>query len=247
LFIDVSEKVVVITGAARGIGRALAITFSKEKAKVIINYNKSKKEATQLLDEISTYNKNCMIIRADITNPQDVSQMYLAIIKKYKRVDILINNAGICDDALLQKMSVNQWKEVLDTNLTGTFLCCREFSKIMMKQHSGKIVNVASLKGQEGSYGQVNYSVAKGGIITLTKSLAKELGKYGVSINAICPGFVLTDLNLNNNEKRLIAEQKSVLKLDSALQDCVNFIIVISSEMFMGISGRVFNLDSRIN
>lgn len=247
MFIDVSEKVVVITGAARGIGRALAITFSKEKAKVIINYNKSKKEATQLLDEISTYNKNCMIIRADITNPQDVSQMYLAIIKKYKRVDILINNAGICDDALLQKMSVNQWKEVLDTNLTGTFLCCREFSKIMMKQHSGKIVNVASLKGQEGSYGQVNYSVAKGGIITLTKSLAKELGKYGVSINAICPGFVLTDLNLNNNEKRLIAEQKSVLKLDSALQDCVNFIIVISSEMFMGISGRVFNLDSRIN
>ena len=144
-------------------------------------------------------------------------------------------------------MSVNQWKEVLDTNLTGTFLCCREFSKIMMKQHSGKIVNVASLKGQEGSYGQVNYSVAKGGIITLTKSLAKELGKYGVSINAICPGFVLTDLNLNNNEKRLIAEQKSVLKLDSALQDCVNFIIVMSSEMFMGISGRVFNLDSRIN
>ncbi len=247
MFIDVSEKVVVITGAARGIGRALAITFSKEKAKVIINYNKSKKEATQLLDEISTYNKNCMIIRADITNPQDVSQMYLAIIKKYKRVDILINNAGICDDALLQKMSVNQWKEVLDTNLTGTFLCCREFSKIMMKQHSGKIVNVASLKGQEGSYGQVNYSVAKGGIITLTKSLAKELGKYGVSINAICPGFVLTDLNLNNNEKRLIAEQKSVLKLDSALQDCVNFIIVMSSEMFMGISGRVFNLDSRIN
>lgn len=247
MFIDVSEKVVVITGAARGIGRALAITFSKEKAKVIINYNKSKKEAAQLLDEISTYNKNCMIIRADITNPKDVAKMYFAIVKKYKRVDILINNAGICDDALLQEMSVDQWKKVLDTNLTGTFLCCREFSKIMIKQHSGKIVNVASLKGQEGSLGQVNYSVAKGGIITLTKSLAKELGKYGVSINAVCPGFVLTDLNQNNNQKKLIAEQKSVLKLDSALQDCVNFIIVMSSEMFMGISGRIFNLDSRIN
>lgn len=245
--IDISGKVIVITGGSKGIGSELAKELAKENARVVINYNDSKEKAYQLLNEISKFNKNCMLIKADVTNPFDVSHMYLEVVNKYGCVDVLINNAGVCDDNLIQLMSLEQWKRVMDINLTGTFLCSREFVKIMMKQKFGKIINIASVKGQEGCIGQVNYTASKAGVISLTKTMAKEMGKYNIAVNAICPGFIVTDLNRNNKNKMTIAKERSLLTIDNCLNDLVNCILFISSNKILGISGQVFNLDSRIN
>lgn len=246
MLVDVSNKVVIITGSSKGIGSELARAFAKENSKVIVNYFHSEHIAQQLFEEISEYNKGCMLIKADVTDASDVANMYHEITRKYKCVDILINNAGVCDDNLIQMMPLSQWQNVIDVNLTGTFLCCREFSKIMIKQKSGKIVNIASLKGQEGSAGQVNYTASKAGVIALTKSLAKELGQYNIAVNAVCPGFIVTDLNRHDKCKEAIAKNKSCLPIDTILDDTINFLIYMASDKFAGISGRIFNLDSRL-
>ncbi len=246
MIVDVSNKVVVITGASKGIGSELAKAFAKEQAKVVINYCHSEETAKNLFKEISSYNPNCMIIKADVTNASKVSSMYHEVISKYDGVDVLINNAGICDDNLIQMMKIEQWQKVIDVNLTGTFLCCREFSKIMIKQKCGKIINIASLKGQEGSAGQVNYTSSKAGVIALTKSLSKELGKYNIAVNAVCPGFIITDLNRHDENKKRVALERSLLNINSSLDDLINYLLFITSNKVKGISGSVFNLDSRI-
>lgn len=246
MFVDVSNKVIVITGASKGIGSELAKKFAKENAKVVVNYYHSEDKAQNIFDDISKYNSNCFLIKADVTNPSDVSNMYHEVVSKFGYVDVLINNAGICDDNLIQMMPFEQWKNVIDVNLTGTFLCCREFSKIMIKQKSGKILNIGSLKGQEGNAGQVNYATSKAGIIALTKSLAKELGQYNIAVNTICPGFIVTDLNRHDENKIKIAQNRSLLSIENSLNDLMNYLIYIVSDKFIGVSGRVFNLDSRI-
>jgi len=246
MVIDISKKVIVITGASRGIGRSLAQKFAREQAQVVINYCNSFNEAKNVFDEISIYNNKCMLIKADVTNPIEVSNMYRAIIEKYGHVDVLINNAGILSDEKIQMMSIFQWQKVLDVNLTGVFLCCKEFSKIMIEQKNGKIINIASIKGQEGSAGQVNYASSKAGVIAFTKSLAKELGKYNICVNAVCPGFIVTDLNRHDEEKRKRAILKSLLPVDRMLESTEDFLVYMISDYFVGISGRIFNLDSRV-
>ena len=247
MIIDISNKVVAITGSSKGIGRTLALAFAKEQAKVAINYLNSDVAAKQLYEEIITFNSNCILIKADVTKQEEVSQFYHEVIKTFGKIDILINNAGICDDNPIQLMPEEQWRKVLDVNLTGVYLCSRVFSKAMIQQKSGKIINIASLKGQEGCEGQVNYSASKAGLIGFTKALAKELGKFNISVNVICPGFIVTDLNRRDEKKKEIAENRSLLPIESTLDDLINCIIYISSNKFMGISGRVFNLDSRLN
>ena len=246
VIVDISNKVVVITGSSKGIGNELAKAFARENAKVVINYYLSKKEAEALYFEISSYNQNCIMVQADVTNPDDVTKLYRETICSFGTADILINNAGVCDDNLMQMMAIKQWQRIIDINLTGTFLCSREFSKTMIKQKTGKIINIASLKGEEGAAGQVNYSASKAGVIGFTKALAKELGQYNISVNAICPGFIVTDLNRHDQGKKGIAESKSVLPINNSLDDLKNFILYISSDYFNGTSGRVFYLDSRI-
>lgn len=246
MIVDVSGKVIVITGSSKGIGKELVKAFAKEQSKVVINYLHSENEALQLHDEILVYNLNCIKVKADVTKQEDILKLYHETISAFKKVDVLINNAGICDDNPIQLMPENQWRKVLDVNLTGAYLCSRVFSKAMIHQQNGKIINIASLKGQEGSAGQVNYSASKAGLIGFTKSLAKDLGKFNISVNAVCPGFVVTDLNRHNEEKKVKADQRSVLKMHSILDDLLNYIIYISSDKFIGVSGRVFNLDSRI-
>jgi len=246
MLVDVSKKIILITGSSRGIGSELAKVFAKENAKVIINYFNSENEVNILYEEIKEYNQDCIKIKADITNPSDVSYMYREMINKYGYIDVLINNAGVCNDNLIQMMQLSQWQKVIDVNLTGIFLCCREFSKIMIKQGYGKIINIASLKAQKGSIGQVNYTSSKAGVIALTKSLAKELGQYNISVNAICPGFIVTDLNRHDQKKKEIAEKESSLPIESLLNVLLDFVVYISSDNFFNVSGRVFNLDSRI-
>lgn len=246
MIVDISNKVVVITGSSKGIGRELALYMAMEGADIVVNYNYSKLQAEEIYQKITKYNKNCLLVQADITKPEEVRQLYRKTIDHFGKVDILINNAGICDDNLIQMMTLKQWQTVINTNMTGMFLSCREFSKIMIKQNYGKIINIASLKGQEGCAGQVNYSASKAGIIGFTKSLAKELGKYNISVNTICPGFIVSDLNRFNDRKKEIAKKHSAIKLDTGLEDLKSFLVLLSSNHIMGISGRTFNLDSRI-
>lgn len=245
--VNLKGKVVLVTGSSRGLGREMVIRFAKEKASVVINYCKNEQVARELYAQICEYNSNCLLVRADVTKEQEVQKLYRQAMKKFGKIDVLINNAGKCSDNYVQFMNLEQWNEVLVTNLTSVYLCSRAFSKKMIANRNGKIINIASLKGQLGSEGQCNYAASKAGVIGLTKSLAKEMGTYGVSVNAICPGFIVTDLNRMNSNKAEIAEQMSILRDKRSLEDFLSFVMLLSSDELIGISGQVFNLDSRIN
>lgn len=245
--VSLKDKVIVVTGSSRGLGREMVVRFAKEGASVIINYYKNKKCALDLYSKIKMYSSNCIVVQADVTREDDVQKLYRTVIDEFGKIDVLINNAGKCDDNYVQFMSLEQWNEVLTTNLTSIYLCSRVFSKKMIASGKGKIINIASLKGQLGSEGQCNYAASKAGVIGLTKSLAKEMGELGISVNAVCPGFIVTDLNRMNSNKAEIAERMSILRDKRSLEDFLSFIVMLSSDELAGISGQVFNLDSRIN
>ena len=244
--INLQGKVIVVTGGSRGIGRALIREFSNENAKVVICYYNSENEANELYEELIIKNLDCIKVKADVTNIDDVKRLRDQTIAYFGKIDVLINNAGVCDDNNIQAMSLNQWERVIDVNLTGVYLCCKVFSQIMINQKSGKIINISSLKGQEGSAGQTNYSTSKAGLIGFSKSLAKELGKFKIIVNVVCPGFILTDLNDSSSEKKRIAEKRSSLPMDKNLQDLLHFLVYMSSDKMLNISGQVFNIDSRL-
>ena len=245
--ISLDGKVVLVTGSSRGLGREMIVRFAKENASVVINYCKNKEAAKELYDQICEYNSNCLLVQADVTKEQDVQNLYKQVLKKFGKIDVLINNAGKCSDNYVQFMSLDQWNEVIMTNLTSIYLCSRIFSRKMIANGKGKIINIASLKGQLGSEGQCNYAASKAGVIGLTKSLAKEMGTYGISVNTICPGFIVTDLNRMNRNKAQIAERMSILRDKRSLEDFLSFVMMLCSDKLIGISGQVFNLDSRIN
>lgn len=244
--ISLEDKVIVITGSSRGLGKEMAICFAKEGATLAINYKKNRREAENAYEEIREYNSKAILVQADVTKQDDVKRLYYSAMNKFGKVDVLINNAGKCSDNYLHFMNQEQWKGVIETNLFGTYICSRFFLKAMLRKRSGKIINIASLKGQLGSEGQCNYSASKAGVIGFTKSLAKEVGKFGISVNAVCPGFIPTDLNLDNNIKKKYADEMSVLKHDRSLQELLSFMVWFVSDEIKEISGQVINLDSRI-
>lgn len=244
--IRLDNKVVVISGATRGLGKALAIAFAKAGATVVANYKINQEDAEKTLKELKKYNEHNYLYRADVSDDVEVSKMYSSIIKKFGKVDILINNAGINSDDYVNLMSKQKWDAVINTNLTSVFLCTRYFSKNMIKNKNGKIINIASLKGQLGSEGQANYAASKAGVIGYSRSLAKELGEEGISVNVVCPGYIKTQLNCDNEYKFQIANQMSAMSIDYCMDDFVNFTLFLASDNIMGVSGQVFNIDSRI-
>ncbi len=244
--INLRDKVVLITGASRGLGRQLAYHFAKAGACVAINYFKSEGLAEELLEEINSFNDKCMIVYADVTKSVDVNNMYHKVMERYGRIDILINNAGITNDDYVNLMSEEQWNSVLATNLSSVFLCCKYCSKDMIKRKCGRIINIASLKGQLGSEGQANYSSSKAAIIGFSKSLAKELGPIGISVNVVCPGYIRTDLNRDNTNKYEIAKRMSAMSIEYGMSDLINFMLFLASDLLQGVSGQVYNIDSRI-
>lgn len=246
MIINLVKKIVVITGASRGLGKVLAVAFAKEGACVIANYHSKEEEAKKTLKILQEYSPDSSMICADVTRDEDVKNMYSYVIKKYSKVDVLINNAGINSDDYVNLMSKEKWDSVINTNLTGVFLCTRYFSKNMIKNKNGRIINIASLKGQLGSEGQANYAASKAGVIGYSRSLAKELGETGVSINVVCPGYIKTDLNRNNTYKSQIAIQMSAMSTEYSLDDYINFTLFLASDHMKGVSGQVFNIDSRI-
>jgi 3-oxoacyl-[acyl-carrier protein] reductase len=187
------EKTAFITGAARGIGREIALLFAKEGAKIVI-CDVGAEVLKKTKEEIDKISPDTLALEVDVTDRSAVSEAIQKILDKYGRIDILINNAGITRDALLMRMKESDWDGVLSVNLKGAFLCTKEVSRAMMKQRYGKIVNMASIIGIIGNAGQANYAASKGGLIAFTKTAAKELAGRNVNVNAIAPGFIQTPM-----------------------------------------------------
>ena len=191
---ELNNQVALITGASRGIGRAIALTMARQGASVAINYTSRKDAALDVLEEISQKGGRGMIVQADVSSDEDVKRMVEEIKSHMGSVTILVNNAGITRDGLLVRMKNEDWQQVLNANLTGAFYTCRAVSKDMMKAKHGRIINISSIVGLAGNAGQVNYSAAKAGLIGLTKSLAKELSSKNITVNAVAPGFIETEM-----------------------------------------------------
>lgn len=197
-------QVAIVTGASRGIGRAIALALAAEGAKVAVNYASSSGAADAVVAEIAGTGGEAIALQADVSKADQVDALFNAVIEKWGRVDVLVNNAGITRDTLLLRMKPEDWQAVIDLNLTGVFLCTRAASKIMLKQKSGRIVNISSVVGLMGNPGQANYSAAKAGVIGFTKSVAKELAPRGITVNAIAPGFIATDMTHGLNSEDIL-------------------------------------------
>jgi 3-oxoacyl-[acyl-carrier protein] reductase len=238
------DKIAIVTGASRGIGREIAVSFAREGAKLVLTA-RAEASLASTVEEIKALGKETPELFAlDVKDTAKVAELFDKTIDKYKRVDILINNAGVTKDGLFVRMSEADWDEVLDTNLKGTFLCMRAASKIMMKQRSGKIVNIASIIGLIGNAGQANYAASKAGIIALTKSVAKELGSRNVLVNAIAPGFIETEMTqgLSEDVKNNILKSIPVGYLGKTA-DVAKAAIFLASDNSNFITGQVITVD----
>jgi 3-oxoacyl-[acyl-carrier protein] reductase len=236
-------KVALITGGARGIGREIALLFAKEGADIAIcDVNKEVAAATQ--KEIEAFGRRALSFETDVTALKQVEEMTNIILDNFKRIDILVNNAGITKDNLLLRMSEEEWDRVLAVNLKGVFNCTKAVSKVMVKQRSGNIVNIASIIGIMGNAGQANYAASKGGIISFTKSIAKELASRNINANAVAPGFIQTAMT-----DKLKPEQKSAMQANIPLNrlgealDIANACLFLASADAAYITGQTLVVD----
>lgn len=247
--LDLKDKVIVVTGSARGIGAALIRRLAEENAKVVINYNTSEEEAKILAQYFDDKKIEYLLIRADLTKDDEVKEFYKAVRKKFKKVDVLINNAGICKNAAVLAVSGEQWDAVMNANLKSAFLCTKYFSKSMIGKQEGKVINISSRYGQIGAMGQASYAASKAGMTSFTKTVAKELGNYNILVNAVCPGQISTGLEEKkdgNNHEVDIKEIYDYLDRTDYLETLLNFITYMCSDAFHSITGQVFYLDARI-
>ncbi len=187
-------KIGLVTGASRGIGRAIALELAHRGAAVAINYNSSKECAEQLEDEVRALGAECMLVQGDVSSSGEARQVVDTVLENWKRIDILVNNAGITRDKSLAKMADEDWVRVINTNLNGTYYCTSAVLPSMVQHKFGRIINISSLIGQVGGFGQANYAASKGGIAAFTKTIALEMARYNITANCIAPGFTGTDM-----------------------------------------------------
>ena len=237
------NKVAIVTGASRGIGRAIALELASQGAKVVVNYASSSTAADEVVSEITSKGGGAIAIQADVSQQEQVEALFNTTLEKFQRLDILVNNAGITRDTLLLRMKPEDWQAVINLNLTGVFLCTRAASKVMLKQRSGRIINIASVAGQMGNPGQANYSAAKAGVIGFTKTVAKELASRGITVNAVAPGFIATDMtsNLSNTEDILKFIPLARYGEPEEVAGMVRFLAADTAAAY--ITGQVFNVD----
>ena len=237
-------KVAVVTGASRGIGKAVAIRLASEGAAVVINYNGSKDRAEEVKKEIEAAGGKAEIKQCNVSDYAACEEMFKEIIAEFGSVDILVNNAGITRDGLLMKMSEEDYDAVLDTNLKGTFNCIRFVTRTMLRQKSGHIINMSSVVGIAGNAGQANYAASKAGVIGLTKTAAKELASRGITVNAIAPGFIETDMTavLSDKIREATAAQIPMGHFGAA-EDVANLAAFLASDQAKYITGQVIHVD----
>lgn len=191
---SLAGKAALVTGASRGIGREIALELARQGADVAVNYSGSESKANEVVDEIKALGRDAVAVKCNVSSSEEVAEMVKTAIDRFGKLDIIVNNAGITRDNLLMRMKEDEWDDVLNTNLKGVFLVTKAVTRQMMKQRNGRIINIASVVGAIGNPGQANYVAAKAGIIGLTKSTAKELSSRNITVNAIAPGFITTDM-----------------------------------------------------
>ena len=237
-------KVAIVTGASRGIGRAIALKFAQAGAKVVINYAGNLTAAEEVLESITCLKGSALIVQGDVSKAADVDYLVKQTIERFGRIDILVNNAGITRDNLLMRMKEEDWDAVINTNLKGVFHCTKAVSKIMIKQRYGKIINMASVVGVMGNAGQANYAAAKAGVIGFTKSMAKELASRNITVNAIAPGFIATDMTQGLTEQVKTAMQANIpLSRLGQPDDIGDAALFFASDYSSYITGQTLHVD----
>lgn len=239
-----SGKVALVTGASRGIGREIALTLAGYGATVIVNYNGSKEKAEQVVEEIAAQGGCAEAVQCSVEDFNACGEMIQNMLAKYGHIDILVNNAGITKDNLVMKISEEDFDAVLDTNLKGTFCTIKHMYRAFLKQKSGRIINLASVSGLLGNAGQANYSASKAGIIGLTKSVARELASRGITVNAVAPGYIDTDMTqaMTDTAKEAVLSQIP-LKRAGSPKDIAEMVAFLASDKASYITGQVISVD----
>ena len=237
------DQVAIITGSSRGIGKAAALALAAEGASVVVNYARSSTAADEVVAEITGAGGKAIALQADVSQENQVDALIKGTLEKFGRIDVLVNNAGITRDTLLLRMKPADWQAVIDLNLTGVFLCTRAVAKTMLKQRSGRIINISSVAGLMGNPGQANYSAAKAGVIGFTKTVAKEMAPRGVTVNAVAPGFIETDMTseLSNTEEILKYIPLGRYGQVSEVAGLIRFLAADPAAAY--ITGQVMNVD----
>ncbi len=238
-------KTAFITGATRGIGKEIAVKLAKEGYDVAINYRTMNEEVEKLKTEIEqNFDVKCALVQGDVSKFEDAEKMVKEVIETLGKIDVLVNNAGITKDGLLMRMAKEDFESVIDINLVGTFNVTRNVIPLMIKQKSGRVINISSVVGVAGNAGQTNYSASKAGIIGFTKSLAREVASRNILVNAVAPGFIATDMTsvLNDSQKENISTQIPLKRMGEA-QDVANLVKFLASEEASYITGQVIHVD----
>ncbi|MFJ5963421.1 3-oxoacyl-[acyl-carrier-protein] reductase [Bacillus sp. NPDC093026] len=239
-----TNKTAVVTGSSRGIGRSIAIDLAKNGANVVVNYSGNEAKANEVVDEIKALGQKAFAVKADVSNVDEVQALMKTAVETFGSIDILVNNAGITKDNLLMRMKENEWDDVININLKGVFNCTKAVTRQMMKQRSGRIINLASVVGVCGNPGQANYVAAKAGVIGLTKTTAKELASRHITVNAVAPGFISTDMTdkLDDNVQTEMLKQIPLARF-GAPEDISNVVVFLASEGAGYITGQTIQVD----
>lgn len=237
-------KTVLVTGASKGIGKQIAFEFAKKGARVAVNASKQSEYLTSFLMELKTAGYEAQAFVCDVSKSEQVSKMYSRIKEAFGEVDILVNNAGITRDMLLMRMSEQDWDSVIDVNLKGVFNCTKSGVRAMMKKRWGRIINISSVVGLTGNPGQANYAASKAGVIGFSKTVAKEIGKRGITCNIIAPGFIHSDMTdaLDSDIKASYIEKIPVSRAGTA-EDVAGVVLFLASDAAAYITGQVINVD----